>query len=103
MRFADFLGNEHTVTQLRRALAAGRLPHSMLLSGPAGSGKYTLSLMITMALLCERQPREHHADGDLADFCGECRNCVRIAESLNLPELVEAAVAAREEMRETDK
>ncbi len=89
--------------QLRRAVAHGRLPHSILLSGPAGSGKYTLSLMITMALLCERQPREHHADGDLASFCGECRNCVRIAESMDLPALVEAAVTAREEMREADK
>jgi DNA polymerase-3 subunit delta' len=71
----------------------------MLLSGPAGSGKYTLALMITMALLCERQPREN----DLADFCGECRHCVRIGEAMNLTTLVEAAVAAREDMRETDK
>lgn len=102
-RFKDFVGNESTVTHLRRAVASGRLPHSILLSGPAGSGKYTLSLMITMALLCERQPREPHAGGDLADFCGECRHCTRIAESFDLPTLVEAAVSAREEMRETDK
>lgn len=101
--FADFIGNATTVTQLRRAVAAGRLPHSILLSGPAGSGKYTLSLILTMALLCERQPREHHGDGDLADFCGECRHCTRIAESMNLAPLIEAAVAAREDLRETDK
>ena len=91
------------MTHLRRAVASGRLPHSILLSGPGGSGKYTLSLMITMALLCERQPREPHPGGDLADFCGECRHCTRIAESFDLPALVEAAVNAREEMRETDK
>ncbi|MGI4755465.1 MAG: ATP-binding protein [Janthinobacterium lividum] len=102
-QFSDFVGNGSTVMHLRRAVAAGRLPHSMLLSGPAGSGKYTLALMITMALLCERQPREHHADGDLASFCGECRNCTRIAESMNLAPLIEAAVAAREDLRETDK
>jgi DNA polymerase-3 subunit delta' len=101
--FADFRGNESTVVHLRRAVASGRLPHSILLSGPAGSGKYTLSLLITMALLCERQPREHHADGDLASFCGECHNCVRIAEAMDLGTLVEAAVAAREDLRETDK
>ena len=101
--FADFRGNESTVVHLRRAVASGRLPHSILLSGPAGSGKYTLSLLITMALLCERQPREHHADGDLASFCGECSNCVRIAEAMDLGTLVEAAVAAREDLRETDK
>lgn len=102
-RFQDFLGNLATVTQLRRAVASGRLPSSILLSGPAGSGKYTLSLMLTMALLCDRQPREAHADGELADFCGVCRQCTRIAESLDLQTLVDAAVSAREEMRETDK
>ena len=101
--FADFRGNESTVLQLRRAVAAGRLPHSILMSGPAGAGKYTLSLMITMALLCERQPRETHALGDLADFCGQCRNCTRISEAMNLAPLVEQAVAAREELRDTDK
>ncbi len=101
--FAEFVGNGSTVVHLRRAIASGRLPHSILLSGHAGSGKYTLSLLLTMALLCERQPREAHADGDLAEVCGECRNCTRIAEAIDLPALVEQAVAAREEIRETDK
>ncbi|SDF19445.1 DNA polymerase-3 subunit delta' [Terriglobus roseus] len=102
-RFSDFVGNTATVVHLRRAIASGRLPSSILLSGPAGSGKYTLSLLLTMSLLCENQPREAHADGDLADFCGHCRHCTRIAEAMDLPALVDAAVAAREEMRETDK
>ena len=101
--FADFVGNAATVMQLRRAVAAGRLPHSMLLSGPAGAGKYTLSLLMTMALLCEVQPREPHPDGDLAEFCGRCRHCTRIADAMQLQPLVEAAVAAREDLRETDK
>ncbi len=56
-----------------------------------------------MALLCERQPRESHPDGDLALFCGKCRHCTRVAESMQLAPLVEAAVTAREELRETDK
>lgn len=101
--FEQFLGNAATVLQLRRAIAAGRLPHSILMSGPAGAGKYTLSLLLTMALLCERQPREHHDAGALASFCGMCRNCTRIAESMDLPTLVEQAVATREEMRDADK
>ena len=103
LRFSDFVGNDATVVHLRRAIAAGRLPHSILMSGPAGAGKYTLSLMLTMALLCERQPREPHSTGDLADFCGECSNCSRIAEARDLSALVEQAVAAREELRDTDK
>ena len=51
--FNDFLGNATAVEHLRTAIAAGRLPHSLLLSGPAGAGKYTLALMLAMAVECE--------------------------------------------------
>jgi len=102
--FDQFAGNRSTVEGLRAAIAAGRLPHSLILLGPRGAGKYTLALLLTMALECERQPRESAADGrSLAGFCGVCRNCTRIAESAELEAKVEEAVAAREEMRETDK
>lgn len=102
--FSEFLGNPSTVESLRAAIAAGRLPHSMIVAGPRGAGKYTLALMLTMALQCEQQPREIAADGrPLANYCGVCRNCTRIAESAELETKVEEAVAAREEMRETDK
>jgi DNA polymerase-3 subunit delta' len=107
--FNDFLGNSTAVEHLRMAIAAGRLPHSLILSGPAGAGKYTLALMLTMAVECERQPRELWSGTDerpgqsLASFCGVCRNCTRIAEAANLDEQVAAAVAAREDLRETDK
>jgi len=102
--FSEFLGNPSTVESLRAAISAGRLPHSMIVAGPRGAGKYTLALMLTMALQCEQQPREIAADGrPLASFCGVCRNCTRIAESAELETKVEEAVAAREEMRETDK
>ncbi len=86
------------------AIAAGRLPHSLILSGPSGAGKYTLALMLAMAVECERQPRDLWSNGQsLASFCGVCGNCTRIASAANLEEQVEAAVAAREELRETDK
>lgn len=108
--FNEFLGNTPAVEGLRAAIAAGRLPHSLILSGPAGAGKYTLALLLTMALACERQPREMRSSGPgdtagqtLASFCGSCSNCVRIASAANLEEQVAAAVAAREELRETDK
>ena len=89
---------------LRAAIAAGRLPHSLILAGPRGAGKFTLALMLTMALQCERQPREISADGrELASFCGGCRHCTRIAEGAVLEAKIAEAVAAREEMREADK
>src|SRR5580704_16649742 len=102
--FNDFLGNASTVEHLRTAIAAGRLPHSLILAGPSGAGKYTLALLLAMAVECERQPRDLWSNGQtLAGFCGHCANCTRIASAANLEEQVAAAVAAREELRETDK
>jgi DNA polymerase III subunit delta' len=102
--FNDFLGNTAAVEHLRTAIAAGRLPHSLILAGPAGAGKYTLALMLAMAVECERQPRDLWSNGQsLASFCGVCRNCTRIASASNLEEQVDQAVAAREDLREADK
>ncbi len=106
--FSGFIGNQPTVDHLRAAIAAGRLPHSLILLGPRGAGKYSLALLLAMALECEAQPREIAAGGKhdgqpLAGFCGCCRNCTRIAESADLEAKIEQAVAAREEMREADK
>jgi DNA polymerase-3 subunit delta' len=102
--FNEFLGNTAAVESLRTAIAAGRLPHSLILSGPAGAGKYTLALLLTMAIECERQPRDLWSNGQtLAGFCGHCANCTRIAAAAGLEELVASAVAAREELRETDR
>ncbi len=102
--FNDFHGNTPAVEGLRMAIAAGRLPHSLILAGPQGAGKYTLALMLTMALECERQPHELWSNGQaLASYCGVCRNCVRIGSAIDLQTLVDAAVAARDDLRETDK
>ncbi len=99
MGFSDFLGNTQTVTHLRESIRAGRFPHSLILAGPRGAGKYTLSLMLAQAFNC-LNPSE--TDG-LPDFCGICSNCVRIAEAANLEERVAEAVEARDDLRETDK
>jgi DNA polymerase-3 subunit delta' len=108
--FDGFIGNRSVVESLRAAIAAGRLPHSLILLGPRGAGRFTLALMLTMALECQRQPRDQAATSaggtpgrELAGFCGVCRNCTRIAEGAELETKVEEAVAARDEMRETDK
>src|ERR1700722_19352161 len=102
--FNDFLGNSTAIEHLRTAIAAGRLPHSLILAGPSGAGKYTLALMLAMAVECERQPRDLWSNGQsLASFCGVCKNCARIASVANLEEQVATAVAAREDMRDADK
>ena len=99
MGFNDFLGNATAVTHLRECLRANRFPHSMILAGPRGAGKYTLALMLAQAVNC-LDPKE---SGGLPDFCGVCRNCTRIAAAANLDALVAEAIETRDDMRETDK
>jgi len=97
--FQDFLGNAQTVTHLRESIRAQRFPHSLILAGPRGAGKYTLALMLAKAVNC-LHPTE---TGGLPDFCGACSNCTRIGDSANLEERVAEAVAARDDMRDVDK
>ena len=97
--FQEFLGNAQTVNHLRESIRADRFPHSLILAGPRGAGKYTLSLMLAKAVNC-LHPTE--SDG-LPDFCGTCRNCTRISLAANLQTLVDEAIEARDALRETDK
>jgi len=99
MPFSDFHGNADIVHRLRDMLGRERLPHAIVLSGPQGSGKYTLALMLAQALNCLALSKN---DG-LPDFCGKCANCTRIAQSADLDARFAEAVEARENLRETDK
>ena len=59
---------------LRARLASawhdGRLPASLLFSGPRGVGKQRLALWLGQLLLCERAEHEH-----LNEPCGTCQHC----------------------------
>ncbi len=103
MGFQDFLGNAQTVTHLRESIRAERFPHSLILSGPKGAGKYTLALMLAKAVNCLQPFETETESGPLPDFCGQCRNCLRIDDSADLESRVAEAVEAREALRETDK
>src|SRR5580692_5027051 len=99
MPFSDFYGNSETVRQLRDMLARGRFPQAVMLAGPAGSGKYTLALMLAKTLNC----LSPLTTNGLPDFCGGCSNCIRIAQAEDLDARFAEAVEAREGLRETDK
>jgi len=99
MPFSDFHGNSDAVRTLREMLARDHFPHALILSGPPGSGKFTLSQMVAKAMNCLDRP----VTDNLPDFCGLCANCVRIAEADALEKRFAEAVEARENLREADK
>jgi len=99
MGFAEFLGNPGTVERLRESVLHQRIPQAVILAGAKGAGKYTLALMFARLINCLSPTT---TDG-LPDYCGVCRNCERIGEAADLDVRIAAALASREELRETDK
>lgn len=53
MGFESLLGNERLKENLRTSVGRGRISHFYLISGPAGSGKHTLSRLLSAAILCQ--------------------------------------------------
>lgn len=99
MPFSDFHGNAEVVNHLREMLARNRFPQAVILAGSPGCGKYMLAIMLTKAMNCLAPT----TSGNLPDFCGQCQNCRRIAQSEDLAARVSEAVETREDLRESDK
>lgn len=75
MRFADIIGNQDAVSDVRKIVDSDRIPHALLLSGPSGIGKMKLARALISYINCE-----HRAGGD---SCGVCPACRRIAAGNN--------------------
>ena len=73
-RLADLVHQDRAVAVVRAALAAGRLHHALLLTGPPGAGKRALALAVAAALNCETAPGEG---------CTTCATCTRIADGVH--------------------
>jgi DNA polymerase III subunit delta' len=71
MSFAELIGHQRQLAILRSALANERLHHAYLFVGPEGVGKRTIAMAFAKAIHCEKRK---------GDFCGDCVNCVRIAD-----------------------
>ena len=72
MGFDAIVGHRRQLEIFRRALTSGRLHHAYLFIGPEGIGKRMLATALAQAV---------HCGARVEDFCGNCINCTRIADS----------------------
>lgn len=67
--FSKLVGNEQVKQTLKRFIANGRVPNSMLFSGDEGVGKRQFAIELAKAFVCK--------DPDSLEACGVCAACRR--------------------------
>lgn len=67
MQFEGFAGNAPAKALLSAAIDSGRLPHALLIEGPAGSGKRMLAHLVAKAAVCTSAEKP----------CGVCAQCLK--------------------------
>lgn len=67
--FSKLIGNDNAKRTLKRLLANGRVPNSLLFAGDEGVGKRQFALQVAKAFVC-KEPTDHEA-------CGVCAACRR--------------------------
>lgn len=71
--FSTLIGNDEGKESLRRLLASGRVPGSLLFTGAQGIGKKLFALELAKALNCRNRIG--------LEACDECSSCKRISRS----------------------
>ncbi len=77
MGFEGLLGNERLKENLRSSISRDRTSHFYLICGPEGSGKHTLSTLLSAALLCKKENAP----------CGVCPACRKVFSG-NHPDVI---------------
>lgn len=78
MLLKDIIGQQAVKRELCHSVQEGKIPHALLLSGPAGVGKLPLALAFAQYVACK-----HRTD---TDACGVCPTCLQYSK-LQHPDL----------------
>ncbi|MBQ3133607.1 MAG: hypothetical protein IJC17_04975 [Clostridia bacterium] len=70
MRFDGLIGNAECKEQLSTLSDSGRMPHALLIEGPAGSGRRTMARIVAQAAVCRHPDRAVRP-------CGGCPDCIK--------------------------
>ena len=87
VKLLDIVGQDPAVALLQKRMAAGRMGHALMFTGPHGVGRRTTAIALAGALLCEN-PKTSTNNGEfpgldddfqLTDACGQCNDCKTLA------------------------
>ena len=75
MQFADVIGTEESKKALQLLVTDNKMPHALIISGPAGNSKLALAMSYVNFIMCENRQE--------SGSCGTCRSCLKTNKNIH--------------------